>query len=91
MNKEITTATITKQENDFLKRISMNEYCELDCLGYWVGSIDFDMKVTRGIMSSLSKKGIIDIHIGDEDHNGNVWVQVSNDWLNYIKAKFDIA
>ena len=83
--------TITKQENHFLKRISCNEYCEYNSLGYWVGGCDFDMKVTRGIMSSLSQKGII--HICEEDSNGNVWVEVRNEWVNdgiYLR-EFKIA
>ena len=87
----IIDITITEKENSFLQKISSNEYCEYGVLGYWVGSCDFDMKVTRGIISSLIQKGIVNIH--DEDGLGNVWVGVRDEWIvdGIYLAKFEIV
>ena len=55
---------LTKLEMDFLNQILKSEYLEWisekGFLGDWVCEPFYNMKTTRGVISSLLKKGVVD-------------------------------
>ena len=69
---------LTKKETDFINQIKNSEFCDSEGDYDWVSNIDYDMNITRGLMSSLEKKGII--YIGDNDIGGAgqpmTWVEI---------------
>jgi len=79
----------TKKEYDFLTQIIYSEFSEWvnesGWTGDWVCSFNYDMKVTRGLMSSLDKKGIIDIGGQEKSFQGPemTWVSVKPEFLDF--------
>jgi len=43
----------------------------------WISDYDFDMTVYRGVLSSLVKKGVVNVDNSDSDLNGS-WVSISS-------------
>lgn len=70
---------ITKKEQDFLNKIKASCYSDQEGFGDYITSDEYDMKVVRGLMSSLQKKGIIGIDFNSEDQGDScddVWVWI---------------
>ena len=84
---------ITKSEKEFLNRLASSEYCELEYQGDWVSNYDYDMKVVRGLMTSLAKKGIVHID-PDSEIGGNgqpmTWVSIDEDYIDLETFKLKI-
>ncbi len=85
---------VTEKEMEFLKQISTSDFaCEGWCdvedggVGDWVGSDgkvnlptdQYNMKVVRGLMSSLEQKGVIELRGTEIGNSGQpiTWVNVS--------------
>ena len=78
---------VTKKEYKFLKQISTsdfaNEVCwEEESVGDWVGDWGYDMKVVRGLMSSLQEKKVV--KLTREDYDEETWVSIN---MNYLDVK----
>ena len=95
---------VTKKEMEFLKQISTSDFanegwCDAEdgAVGDWVGSDGkvnkptdaYNMKVVRGLMSSLEQKGVIELR-GVELGNENqpiTWVNVHIDYCDIENEK----
>ena len=85
---------ITKKEAIFLNKLIHSEFAEWSddgsgWVGDWVCSPDYDMKITRGLMSSLEKKGIVVIGDYQKGFKGQdmTWVSVELEYLNFEDFK----
>ena len=85
---------VTEKEMEFLKEISTSDFavegwCDVEDggVGDWVGSDgkvnlptdQYNMKVVRGLMSSLEQKGVIELRGTEIGNSGQpiTWVNVS--------------
>ncbi len=75
MNKD-KTSEFTQLELEFIAYFMETEYDK--CAGY-VFHDEWDMKVTRGVMSSLVKKNVITDLIVDCDCTNETWVSIDVD------------
>ena len=90
---------ITTKEYKFLKQISTSDFanegwCDADQggVGDWVGANgkvnkptdEYNMKVVRGLMSSLEQKKVIELRGVEEGHEGQpiTWVNVHEDYCD---------
>ena len=95
---------VTKKEMEFLNKVSQDELAEWvsdedGWVGTYVSHLDFDMKIARGLMSSLQQKGVI--NIGDSEildgcyNNKPVsWVSIETQFLdcdNYKLINIEVA
>ena len=88
MDKHIT---VTKKETEFLTQLADSEYVEWGfCVGDWVCSPDYDMKITRGLITSLSKKGIIKIGGNRKGFQGQdmIWISINEEYLDTENERF---
>ena len=83
------TIIVTNLEMQLLINLQNSEYTEwLSDKEGWVGDYiapcDYDMKTVRGVISSLLKKGVINIteHDKSEDGFGYIWVAINTEYLN---------
>ena len=78
---------LTKLEMDFLNQILKSEYLEWisekGFLGDWVCEPFYNMKTTRGVISSLLKKGVVDNGGNQKGFHGEemIWVSIN---LKYV-------
>ena len=102
---------ITTKEYKFLKQISTSDFanegwCDADQggVGDWVGADgkvnkptdEYNMKVVRGLMSSLEQKKVIELRGVEEGHEGQpiTWVNVHEDYCdteNYKLKNLEVA
>ena len=91
---------VTKKEYAFLKQISTSDFAnesdwseaDLGVVGDWVGADgkvnkptdEYNMKVVRGLMSSLEQKKVIELRGVEEGHEGQpiTWVNVHEDYCD---------
>jgi len=85
---------VTTKEYSFLNQVANSCYSEWiddSCcsVGDWIAPCDYDMKVVRGIISSLLQKNIISIDERDieEDGFGHSWVSINKDFIDYENAQ----
>ena len=95
---------ITQKEYKFLKQISTSDFanegwCDADQggVGDWVGADgkvnkptdEYNMKVVRGLMSSLEQKKVIELRGVEEGHEGQpiTWVNVHEDYCDTENCK----
>ena len=90
INKGEKKVKVTKKEMEFLNQISTSDFanegwCEADMGG--VG--DYDMKVVRGLMSSLEKKGVIELRGTEKGYYGQpiTWVNIHVDYCDIENGK----
>tara|TARA_Y100001938_G_scaffold14676_1_gene18183 strand:+ start:8656 stop:8979 length:324 start_codon:yes stop_codon:yes gene_type:complete len=94
---------VTKKEMEFLTQISTSDFanegwCDAEdgAVGDWVGADtkenlptdEYNMKVVRGLMSSLEQKGVIEIRDTDRsfDNIPITWVNVSVEFCDIDNA-----
>jgi hypothetical protein len=102
---------VTEKEMEFLKQISTSDFanegwCEAEdgAVGDWVGADgkinlptdQYNMKVVRGLMSSLEQKGVIELRGTESGFEGQpiTWVNVSIkfcDTENYCLKNLEVA
>ena len=75
---------LTEKEIKVLKAIENSEF-SMDGNGLcgYICQNEFDMKIYRGVLSSLIKKQVI----GVEDMDGEVWVWINSDFLLRVDNK----
>ena len=83
---------ITEKEMKFLKQISTSDFsnegwneAEDGAIGDWVGDWGYDMRVVRGLMSSLQEKKIVELR--KEDYDDCTWVCINMDYLDVKNEK----
>ena len=87
---------ITKKEIEFLNQITKSDYQDwficndgTSGVGDYVFEPYYNMKITRGLISSLNKKGVLDIgetHKNDEGQNV-LWVSINPEYLDLQNYK----
>ena len=105
------TTKVTKKEYEFLKQISTSDFAnegwgeaEDGVVGDWGGADgkinkptdQYNMKVVRGLMSSLEQKKVIELRGVEEGHEGQpiTWVNVHEDYCdteNYKLKNLEVA
>ena len=95
---------VTQKEYDFLKQISTSDFAnegwadaEDGAVGDWVGADgkvnkptdDYNMKVVRGLMSSLEQKKVIELRGNEIGFEGQpiTWVNVHIDYCDIENCK----
>ena len=85
---------VTTKEYNFLNQLADSCYSEwiddpCGAVGDWIAPCDYDMKVVRGLISSLLQKDVITIDEVDveEDGFGHSWVSIKKDFLDYENAE----
>ena len=81
---------ITKKEHKFLTQISESDYSgDGDGFSDYITDLDYDMKVVRGLMSSLIQKGVIYIEDGSYNAKGEpiVWAAVQDAYFDMDEYK----
>ena len=95
---------VTKKEMEFLNKISTSdcanegwEEAEDGGVGDWVGADgkvnkptdEYNMKVVRGLMSSLEQKGVVELRGTDIGYEGQpiTWVNVHVDYCDTENCK----
>ena len=88
------TIRVTKKEYDFLNQVSNSEFSEWvnekGWTGDWVSQHEYDMKVCRGLMSSLEQKNIITVGQPEKSLDGKhmmSWVSIELDYLDFDNYK----
>jgi hypothetical protein len=83
---------VTQKEYGFLKQISTSDFANEGwwedsdrAIGDWVGDWGYDMRVVRGLMSSLQEKKVIGLY--REVYDEETWVYVKKDYLDYENEK----
>ncbi len=82
---------VTKKEYDFLKQISTSDFaneswCDEECsIGDWVGDWGYDMRMVRGLMSSLQEKKVVELY--REVYDEETWVSIHKDYLDRENEK----
>ena len=81
---------ITELELNFLTKLGNSDFTtDGDGFCDWVCGPDYDMKVVRGVMSSLQQKKVI--WIGDVERAGNgqemTWVDVREEYFDMNEYK----
>ena len=94
LNNEDKKMKVTKKEYAFLKQISTSDFAnesdwseaDLGVVGDWVGADgkvnkptdEYNMKVVRGLMSSLEQKNIIELRGTEKGFEGQpiTWVNI---------------
>ena len=83
---------VTEKEMKFLKQISTSDFanegwCEAEdgAIGDWVGDWGYDMRMVRGLMSSLQEKKIVELR--KEDYDEGTWVCINMDYLDVENEK----
>jgi len=82
---------ITDLEKEFLNRLIESEYADFvegeeGWVGDYVCKYDYDMKVTRGVMSSLEQKNIIIVGEPEKTLKGDAmmnWVSIKCKYVDY--------
>ena len=89
---------ITGLERAFLNQIIESEFAEFvdgeqGWVGDYVSDLDYDMKKTRGVMSSLEKKGVICVGKPEKALNGKTmmtWVSIETKYIDFDECSLDI-
>ena len=92
---------VTKKEYAFLKQISTSDFAnesdwseaDLGVVGVWVGADwkvnkptdEYNMKVVRGLMSSLQEKKVVELR--REVYDEETWVCITIDYLDTENEK----
>ena len=82
---------VTQKEYDFLMKVSTSDYAneswrDEECsIGDWVGDWGYDMRVVRGLMSSLQEKKVVELR-EDYDYE-ETWVSIHRDYLDTENEK----
>ena len=83
---------VTEKEMKFLKQISTSDFanegwCEAEdgAVGDWVGDWGYDMRVVRGLMSSLQEKKIVELR--REVYDEETWVCIHIDYCDVENEK----
>ena len=82
---------VTQKEYDFLMKVSTSDYAneswgDEECsIGDWVGDWGYDMRVVRGLMSSLQEKKVVELY--REDYDEETWVSIHRDYLDTENEK----
>ena len=82
---------LTKLEQAFIDQIITSEYAEwvetdeAGWVGDWVVEPYYDMKVVRGLITSLNQKGIIDVgdHQKSFAEKDMVWISIKPKYLDF--------
>jgi len=81
---------VTEKEMAFLTQVSKSEFVEWvddgeGWIGDWVCCTDYDMKVVRGLMSSLEQKKIVIIgdHMKGFQGQDMTWVSIYSSYCDF--------
>lgn len=67
---------LTEMEKEIIEFVATSDHAsDGHGLTGWIADYDFDMVVYRGVLSSLVKKGVVDVDNSDHDLNGS-WVSI---------------
>lgn len=87
---------LTKKEIEFLNQITKSDYKDWSVfndgtsgVGDYVFEPNYNMKITRGLITSLNKKGVLyigEIHKDDEGQNA-LWVSINPEYLDFQNGK----
>jgi hypothetical protein len=86
---------LTKKEMNFLIEITNDDYCDWGIyngtsgVGTWVCEPSYNMKVTRGLITSLNKKGVLDLGENQKGFDGQdmLWVSINPEYLDFDNYK----
>jgi len=78
----------TEKEAKVLRAIENSEFSdEGNGLCGYLWEDEFDMKIYRGVLASLVKKGVIGVDDMEQDGEINTWVWIKNDFVMYIEEQ----
>lgn len=87
---------LTKKEMSFLVQITNDDYCDWAVfndgksgVGTWASEPSYNMKVVRGLITSLNKKGVLDLGENQKGFDGQVmlWVSINPEYLDFDNYK----
>ena len=88
--------TLTKKEIELLHKITKSDYQDwviyndgTSGVGDYISESYYDMKITRGLITSLNKKGVLDLGKSEKGFDGKsmIWVSINPDYLDLPNYK----